>query len=176
MQSYIQQFDQRLLVVSRSLPHSLLPSMQAATFIGYPAVIIALSVLLSLVSWLKGYANIAYASLACLVALGGNTILKHVIHRSRPDTMYVDNMRFHSFSFPSGHAFGSMVFYGLIAYLALQHLPKPWNVIVAVVLAIAIVLVGVSRVYLGAHFPSDVMAGWLLGALSLVIIIKVFHP
>jgi membrane-associated phospholipid phosphatase len=90
--------------------------------------------------------------------------------------MYVAHMRIHSYSFPSGHSFGATVFYGLLAYLAWSRLPHPWNLLVVLLLVLLIILVGLSRVYLGAHFPSDVVVGWLLGGLSLFVIIKYIRP
>jgi hypothetical protein len=66
-----------------------------------------------------------------------------------------------TFSFPSGHAQGSIVFWGLAAVL----FPKPWGLVTAVIFPL---LIGFSRVYLGVHFPTDVLAGWGIGALFLV--------
>jgi undecaprenyl-diphosphatase len=81
-----------------------------------------------------------------------------------------------SYSFPSGHTVGSTVIYGLLAYLAWQYLPQPWNVIGAIFCVLLILLISLSRIYLGAHFPSDVVAGWVLGAIGLAVIIFVVKP
>lgn len=67
-----------------------------------------------------------------------------------------------SYGLPSGHAQGSTVFWGKMAYL----IPKPWGLILAIVLPL---LVGLSRVYLGVHFPTDVFAGWAIGGLLLIM-------
>lgn len=102
--------------------------------------------------------------------------MKLLLHRDRPLTEYVAQMHFETFSFPSGHSTGSMVAYGLLAYVAWQIAPSPWNYIAVAIGVGIILLVGVSRIYLGAHFPSDVVAGWLLGALGLFVIIFVIQP
>jgi undecaprenyl-diphosphatase len=71
--------------------------------------------------------------------------------------------------FPSGHALVSMVIYGLLAYLAWHHLGHPvlrWSAVG--LLGALVFLIGLSRVYMGRHYPSDILAGWLLGALWLV--------
>jgi len=104
------------------------------------------------------------------------SLMKLVLQRDRPLTEYVAHMRYETYSLPSGHAVGSTVAYGLLAYFAWQLLPQPWNYICASLLVILILLVGISRVYLGAHFPSDVIAGWLLGAVGLVAIIFIVQP
>lgn len=174
MHNFSYAFDRFLARRIGYLPEVLTPLMNFVSFMGLPLIIIILAVCGSALAWLKGSKSIAYAFLSSLLALGGNTVIKELVHRSRPDTIYVEGMKIHSYSFPSGHAFGSTVFYGLVAYLAFTYLPKPFNLVVPVLLIFLIFLIGVSRVYLGAHFPSDVLAAWILGGASLFIIIKIF--
>jgi membrane-associated phospholipid phosphatase len=176
MQSYVRGFDTQFARLVALLPSWFAPVMQGATLLGSPSLVIGGALVIAAVSWLKHRPRLAYAELASLVAFGGNTVIKDIVHRTRPHTIYVEHMRIHSYSFPSGHSFGATVFYGLLAYLAYQHLPRPWSFTVPVLLTILIILVGISRVYLGAHFPSDVIIGWLLGGLSLLAIIKWIRP
>lgn len=172
MHQLLRNFDETIAAVVKQIPLSLMPVMTAISFIGHPTVIIALAVISAASAWTKGYSKVAYALIATIVAMGGNTIIKYLVHRTRPETIYVESMKIQSYSFPSGHAFGATVFYGLLAYLAYIHLPNPWNIIVPAILVAVILLIGASRVYLGAHFPSDVVMGWILGAVSLAVIIK----
>src|SRR5579864_3221775 len=95
------------------------------------------------------YAGIAY----CL-----NILLKYILHRRRPHGRIIKTLGIQSYSFPSGHAFGTVLLYGLLADLGLKHLHHPVNLIAGFILAAIIVLTGVSRVYLGSHYPSDVLA------------------
>lgn len=176
MHNLTARFDRTIARYIEELPRSFAPLMQFATFMGLPAVICVLAFIIAAISWVKGKQRIAYAMAASVVALAGNGVLKLIFKRARPDTMYVANMKIQSYSFPSGHAFGAMVFYGLLAYLAYSYFPAPWNILAAVVLALLIVLIGTSRVFLGAHFPSDVLAGWVLGAICLAIIINFIKP
>ncbi len=176
MQTALRQFDESAAKLVQHLPNDLTPLMNAISFAGLPIVIIIGTCAVAAVAWLKGAQRIAFASVAGVIGLGGNAILKHALHRARPHTIYAGNMEIHSYSFPSGHAYGSTVFYGLLAYLAFTRLPHPWNITTSALLILLIILVGISRVYLGAHFPSDVIAGWLLGSLSLFLIIKFIHP
>lgn len=154
------------------LPPTVMPVMRAAAFIGLPVVIVSLATVLAGIGWLAGHPHLAYASMASLVALGGNTVIKHIVHRPRPDTIYVQNMRIQSYSFPSGHAFGSTVFYGLLAYLAHSYLLEPWSGVLVGLIIAMIIVIGVCRIYLEAHFPSDVLLGWLLGGASLMLIVE----
>jgi undecaprenyl-diphosphatase len=150
--------------------------MTVITSLGHPIVTMGIGLLVVLFGGLKANLRLVYAGFAVFATLGAGTILKMILRRDRPLTEYVNNMMFTSFSFPSGHTVGSTVAYGLLAYLAWQFLPQPWGIIAAVLLALFIVLVGVSRVYLGAHFPSDVIAGWLFGLLGLAVIIFIIKP
>lgn len=76
------------------------------------------------------------------------------------------------FSFPSGHAMISTAFYGFLAYLALRLWPGRNGKIIASILIILIFLIGISRVYLNVHYFSDVLAGFLLGGIILLLFIK----
>ena len=87
-------------------------------------------------------------------------------HRPRPTDAIVP---VHGFSFPSAHAFTGAVLYGLLAWLVWPHLRTGWARALTVAGAVSMALaVGASRVYLGVHYPTDVLAGWALGAAWLV--------
>lgn len=176
MHSHIKKFDQAIAMVVGKIPLYFTPVMKTISFFGLPIVIITFAVLLSVGSWIKGNTKIAFASALTLIALGGNTIVKLAVSRTRPDTMYVSNMKIQSYSFPSGHAFGAAVFYGLLAYLAYLYIPSPWNIVVSSVLVLLIFLIGIARVHLGAHFPSDVVIGWVLGIICLSLIVIFIKP
>ena len=81
----------------------------------------------------------------------------------------------HGFSFPSGHSSGSVVAYGMLAYLALRLLPIRWHLpglLATVALAFT---VGASRLFLGVHFASDVIAGFASGAAWLAMCITLIE-
>jgi len=97
-----------------------------------------------------------------------NSGLKAVFQRPRP----LNNHGFmveHGWSFPSGHAFGAMVFYGMLAYVLLRLLPHRWHrwIIAAAVTMIGVI--GLSRIVLQVHYFSDVMAGYVSGLAWLVV-------
>ncbi|HEX6038723.1 phosphatase PAP2 family protein [Longimicrobium sp.] len=94
------------------------------------------------------------------VALGGagalNQAAKLTFRRARPE-LWLSSAPEHTYSFPSGHAMGSMA---LVAALAVLAWPTRWRWWAIVVGGAFTLLVGFSRVYLGVHYPSDVVAGW----------------
>jgi undecaprenyl-diphosphatase len=105
--------------------------------------------------------------LVWLFALAGGGLLdaglKLIFDRDRPwfrDPAIVETTK----SFPSGHSMGSVVGYGMLAYLLMSVLPRGWPRGVAVgVLALLVLAIGFSRVYLGAHYFSDVIGGFAVG-------------
>ncbi|MGX7352687.1 phospholipid phosphatase [Enterococcus canis] len=99
------------------------------------------------------------------VLLGGviNPLIKLFFARPRPTLEHL--VVEHSFSFPSGHALGSMIFYGTLLFLLNSLIKeKAWRLPLQILLGCLIFLIGTSRIYLGVHFPSDVLAGFLLGS------------
>lgn len=98
------------------------------------------------------------------VAFGGilNYVLKLAFHRIRPSIDYlVDAV---GFSFPSGHAMGAMVFYGALSYFILKsERDNKIKFFLILLSMIMIFLIGSSRIYLNAHYPSDVLAGYIAG-------------
>ena len=142
------------------------------TIIGSPAAMTVLAIVGGLVLLLKRRPRTLVAWGAAFA--GGfaiENILKHVIHRARPPygTAYLTG---HSFSFPSGHAVGSFIGYSMLAYVLIMHWRTSSRLLrtaIAVIAALIILLVGISRVYLGVHYPSDVVGGWVTAAVWLAV-------
>lgn len=100
-----------------------------------------------------------------------NHVLKEIIQRPRP-LIELRMVEESSFSFPSGHAMAGMAFYGLIMYYIYKYVKnKKVKSIICTILSILIILIGISRVYLGVHYVSDVLAGFLLSVVYLVLYI-----
>lgn len=172
MHKYLTSFDRTVGAWIKLLPDWVNPLMHFVTHVGEPVYVLGAAVILAATAFFKGSYQVVAAVVFGFMAFACNTAVKFAVHRERPETMFAQSMKIKSYSFPSGHAFGTMFFFGLFAYLAFVHLPKPWNVIIAAVLGVLILLVGVSRVYLGAHFPSDVLVGWIFGAICLALVIR----
>ena len=102
-----------------------------------------------------------------------NHILKIIIQRPRPPIEF-RMVEESSFSFPSGHSMASMAFYGLIIYFVFKHIKnKPAKITICTALSIFIVFIGISRIYLGVHYASDVIAGFIASIAYLIIYIRV---
>jgi len=144
--------------------------LQAVTQLGGPVAIPVVAVLLAAVLWRRGrHRDAGFLAASVLGSTGLNMALKAVFRRSRPDFwqhMVVEN----SYSFPSGHAMAS-------ASLAACCVVLAWHTRlrrVALVLApLYVVAVGVSRMYLGVHYPSDVLAGWCVAVAWVVVVASV---
>jgi undecaprenyl-diphosphatase len=132
------------------------------TALGSAPVLVPLGICLAVVFFLLRWKR-ALALFA--VTMAGELILEHVLktifQRVRPEAFF-DYPLPPSYSFPSGHALASFCFYGILAWLITARLKN--NILKFVIWALAVVLVfliGTSRVYLGVHYPSDVIAGYL---------------
>ena len=115
--------------------------------------------------WRHGAIGAGVIGLAALAV----EIIKSTVARERPevlDPILVER----GFSFPSGHASLSMVAYGILAVLVSRsYLSRPTQLAVFGVVVAVVFLIGLSRVWLGVHYPSDVIAGWVAGATVVLV-------
>lgn len=110
--------------------------------------------------------DVAVMMLLSLVPIGAGNLLKLVVGRSRPEYLLLD-VAPTSLSFPSGHALFAAIFWGLLVWLAEESIQSPWiRRSLQVALGLLILAVGWSRVYLGLHWPSDVIGGYMYGLLA----------
>ena len=154
------------------------PAVKAAlfdlTWLGSIKVIAPLAVFITLLLVIRRRFMLA-SVWALALTVGGllDGLLKYWFSRPRPpfcDAVVPETTS----SFPSGHSMGSLICYGLIAYLLILTLPRRMLRITAVVfLVLLIAAIGFSRMYLGAHYLSDVMGGYCLGAFWLCVCICV---
>ena len=115
-----------------------------------------------------------YFTINLISVFASNFIVKSIIRRDRPIdiNLIIEN----GFSFPSGHSMVSFAFYSfLIYYLYHTELKKPLKYSLMALLGFIILLIGLSRIYLGVHYASDVIGGFLLAFIYLVIYIKFIY-
>jgi membrane-associated phospholipid phosphatase len=141
------------------------PLAEAVTSLGDSRLLVALAVVLGAALW---WAGARWLAALPLFALASGALLSYGVKVlvARPTTWFPlwGRLTTTDDSFPSGHAVQTVVFYGLVALLALAWPPtarRRWLVVGATATLVA--LVGYTRVYLGSHWPTDVLGGWLLG-------------
>lgn len=101
------------------------------------------------------------------------SFLKNIIQRPRPDYKLITE---NGFSFPSGHSLNAVVFYGLLIYLIHSNVKsKKIKISLEIIFTIIILLIGLSRIYLGVHYASDVFAGFAFGFIWLYCFINIIY-
>ncbi|MBI2475409.1 LssY C-terminal domain-containing protein [Candidatus Uhrbacteria bacterium] len=161
-----------LLYAFRSI--SLLSFFYGATLFAEASVIIFATIVLSIVFWYKRHRLLAVGIwLAIALSESVTYIGKTFFHRARPSLRAIVE---DSFSFPSGHATTVAVFYGFLVYLCLRKL-ETWKTRFIIVLCFTVFvgLVDFSRVYLGVHYISDVLAGNLVGLAGVLFAVIVIE-
>jgi undecaprenyl-diphosphatase len=139
---------------------ALTAAMQSITILGSQGLLVAFIaavVVFWKLRWRRaiGWLAISLAGSAVLVA-----VLKYGFQRPRPVPFYGPVLR--SYSFPSGHSLSSFCFYGVLAGLVAARVRSLWiRILVWASAALLVLTIGLSRIYLGVHYPSDVVAGYL---------------
>jgi len=146
--------------------------MRGLSWIGSPFALVPAVTLAAGLMWWRGLKDDAVLVMAA--ALGGvalDEVMKLHFKRLRPEVPWAF-VHEHSFSFPSGHSVLAMVMYGVIVYKTQDKLRSRWAKAVLMAGAFLMVVgIGVSRVYLGVHYPSDVAGGYFVGAVWLAAVI-----
>ena len=160
-----QQFDESVLRWMGTHHTKLLDgAMLEITALGTGTVVIMIVCISALFLWLTRH---RYSALLLLVAAGGglvlNLVLKLFFDRPRPHVIIWGTNAVSS-SFPSGHAMSATIVYSTVAYLAARLFTRSWQRWVTMFFAaLVVLLIAVSRLYLGVHYPSDVAAGAVIG-------------
>jgi undecaprenyl-diphosphatase len=114
---------------------------------------------------------------AAVVAGLSHYVIKHLVERARPDeAMWL--IPEDGFSFPSGHANASFVFYLFLMILLRRYFIIGGSYgaanLVSVAMPLLVAVIGASRIYLGVHYPTDIIGGWLLGSILLIIVVSLY--
>jgi undecaprenyl-diphosphatase len=141
---------------------------RVVTFFGSPAVAVAIGAVVCVLLYRRG--RFIDAALLPLVLAGAellNVVLKLSFHRARPEVAFV---HLDTYSFPSGHAMASTAAYGALTYLAWSRLrTRRRRLSLLAVTVVFLALIGFSRIYLGVHYLSDVLAGFAGGGFWLAV-------
>lgn len=149
-----------------------IPLAKGITKLGGAVFLILLSTIILIILKNKKIGLCVWANLGISTIL--NQILKHIFQRPRPTEYRIIDES--GYSFPSGHSMVSMAFYGFLIYLIYKNVKNTylkWGLIT--LLSVLIALIGLSRIYLGVHYTSDVIAGFLV-SVSYLIIFTHFLP
>ncbi|MDR9854432.1 phosphatase PAP2 family protein [Paenibacillus sp. VCA1] len=170
-------FDDAVIAAVQGMENDRLTSvMKFFTLLGSSlmAVILSVAAFLFLMIVLKHRREL----LMFVVAVGGsefwNVLLKNLVQRARPNMHRL--IEISGYSFPSGHSMGAFSLYGAFAFLLWRHIPAFAGKIAMIVVGVALTLmIGISRIYLGVHYPSDVLGGYLASASWLMFSIALFE-
>ena len=142
------------------------PIAKVITTLGGANVIIFITLMFLLFSKNKKIGVSVLVNL--MIVVGLNLILKNIVQRPRPTEYRIINET--GYSFPSGHSMVSMAFYGYIIYLIFK-LVKNKKIKIPLIIALSLLIftIGISRIYLGVHYTSDVLAGFAISLSYLII-------
>jgi undecaprenyl-diphosphatase len=146
--------------------------MELFTWIGsgIPVVIITILSMVVLYVFLRHRRELLF--LGCVIAGSAilNSLLKLMFQRARPTIHRIIEVS--GYSFPSGHSMAAFSLYGGLAFLIWKHIPTvAGRVLMIIVSAMFILMIGMSRIYLGVHYPSDVVGGYFMSGCWLAICI-----
>jgi membrane-associated phospholipid phosphatase len=173
----LKNFDDSITNYVLSLRNESLTSfLQFVTNLGDRYAYIIITIFLGGFLWFryKSWKFTAQIVSVLLLATFSNIAIKHIINRARPvlEHLVVVN----TLSFPSGHSMSAMAFYGFLVYLCATSKMKLLVKIVVIIILVSLILsIGLSRIYLGVHFPSDVLAGFMGGLIWVTLCAVIFN-
>lgn len=150
----------------------LTPIVKVITHIGGAKIVFVLTVLAIIL--IKGLKNKLFLLTGIVGTAGLNVVLKHIVQRERPNINRLIPEK--GYSFPSGHSMMSMAFYGMLIFLIFKYVKNTalkWTLIV--ILTILLSTIGITRIYLGVHYPSDVIGGFLVSLTYLFILTEIYN-
>lgn len=148
--------------------------MLVITFLGAKSVILPLLIVLSAwFAWTKRWRTAIHTLALGILTVSSIAAMKWMIHEPRPWGILQNN--FDGFSFPSGHAALSIIFYLGLGLLLARQIAATYHRLIFILASIIIAAIGVSRLYLGAHWFTDVIGGWLVGAALLMLVTMSYH-
>lgn len=149
-------------------------AMNAVSLLGYNILILELLIAFAVFAWLHWRRAAVWLAVAMTGSLALDLTLKYAYHRSRPSAFF--GTAPHSYSFPSGHALCSFCFYGVLAGLfSARTKSLSWRLLIWIAAAALVAAIGLSRIYLGVHYPSDVLAGYLAATVWVGTVIVLDH-
>lgn len=161
-------FDEVVYSLVRSLENSFFDKYFVfITKLGNESTIIVLVILLLLIFKGKDRLLILFSSLASVIS---NQLIKHIIMRPRPDVLKLIEQG--GYSFPSGHSMIAIAVYGLLLYFVNVKIKNKYlKYGLSFLLVLLILSIGISRIYVGVHYASDVFGGFLLATVELIALI-----
>lgn len=170
-------FDRTIIYYVQGFETPMLTTiMKLFTFIGktVPVVVISLLSIFFLYKVLKHRSELV---LFIAVILGADILyatLKQLFHRARPDLHRLAEAS--NYSFPSGHATMAFALYGVLTFLLWRHISTRLGRTVLIIISVFMILaIGISRIYLGVHYPSDIIAGYFISAFWLTLAIGFYQ-
>jgi len=159
--------------IAKIITHNMTDFMMFMSFLGSGYALIFISIASIILFWKnEKYAFYSKMIGANLVASSiANEIFKMAFHRGRPNVLRL--IEISGFSFPSGHSMIGLSFYGFISYLCFKNIKSKWRYTLVVFFGVLILTIGISRIYLGVHYASDVVAGFSAGLAWLAAFITI---
>ena len=164
-------FDKKIFLWTHSIEsNSLTTFALACTFLGSQTFLLPANIILAGI-FLFNYKHRAYAwkiALVSATSAGFLFLVKYIVKRPRPESPLL-KAALH-YSYPSGHTFTSITFIGILLYFALTYFKNVWGRALIIFVSVIIIFsIGWSRVYLHVHYASDVLGGFCLGIMWLIL-------
>lgn len=169
----MRRLDEQITMRVQSVRRGWLDSIaRAFTFAGNPGPLCVLAVIAGVILWRLGRPWAGVLGVLTMLGQPMNLGMKRISPRTRPEQGVIHViLPAVGFSFPSGHAMVAAMFFGFLAMVAWIHLPDPGGrIALTSTLALLPIAIGVSRIYLGAHWFSDVIAGWTAGLFCVLLL------